>query len=653
MSTPTLIADFEAYSDWRTNVSRSIGTLQSWLDEQDLGDAQISMRTQHLLDRLREDQLNVAFVAEFSRGKSELINAIFFSDYGQRILPSSAGRTTMCPTELLYDSQREPSIQLLPIETRSSDTTTAEYKRYPEEWKIIPLDTDNGEGMQQAFQEVGQTRKVSTEEAERLGLFHPDNADDQLTIDADGLVEIPCWRHAIINFPHPLLKQGLVILDTPGLNAIGTEPELTLNMLPNAHAILFILAADTGVTKSDIDVWRNHIGAQAGRSRGRLVVLNKIDGLWDPLKSTAEIDAEISKQVKTSADLLGLPITQVFPVSAQKALVAKINHDADLLERSRLLQLERALSDELLPSKQDIVRDSTQNEMEDVVNGVRQILNSRRNGVTEQLNELTGLRGKNQDVIIHMMDKVKLEKEHFERGLQRFQALRSVFSQQTNVLFGYLGMENLRNEISRVREEMDRSQFSSGLTTAMNKFFRDTNGCISKSAEQIAEIQSMMAGMYKKFSEEHGLSQVAPAPFSTLKYHKEISRLERTYREHFNTLGNIISTSKNTLTRKFFETIASRVVYVFEVANRDVENWLKTIMSPMETQVREHQLQLRRRLESVKRIHRATDTLEDRIGELEQIDSTIIEQIAQLDQSMRGIYQALNAAALAGQRNAA
>lgn len=653
MSTPTLIADFEAYSDWRTNVSRSIGTLQSWLDEQDLGDAQISMRTQHLLDRLREDQLNVAFVAEFSRGKSELINAIFFSDYGQRILPSSAGRTTMCPTELLYDSQREPSIQLLPIETRSSDTTTAEYKRYPEEWKIIPLDTDNGEGMQQAFQEVGQTRKVSTEEAERLGLFHPDSADDQLTIDADGLVEIPCWRHAIINFPHPLLKQGLVILDTPGLNAIGTEPELTLNMLPNAHAILFILAADTGVTKSDIDVWRNHIGAQAGRSRGRLVVLNKIDGLWDPLKSTAEIDAEISKQVKTSADLLGLPITQVFPVSAQKALVAKINHDADLLERSRLLQLERALSDELLPSKQDIVRDSTQNEMEDVVNGVRQILNSRRNGVTEQLNELTGLRGKNQDVIIHMMDKVKLEKEHFERGLQRFQALRSVFSQQTNVLFGYLGMENLRNEISRVREEMDRSQFSSGLTTAMNKFFRDTNGCISKSAEQIAEIQSMMAGMYKKFSEEHGLSQVAPAPFSTLKYHKEISRLERTYREHFNTLGNIISTSKNTLTRKFFETIASRVVYVFEVANRDVENWLKTIMSPMETQVREHQLQLRRRLESVKRIHRATDTLEDRIGELEQIDSTIIEQIAQLDQSMRGIYQALNAAALAGQRNAA
>jgi putative ribosome biogenesis GTPase RsgA len=32
-----------------------------------------------------------------------------------------------------------------------------------------------------------------------------------------------------VNFPHPLLKEGLIIVDTPGLNAIGTEPELTLN----------------------------------------------------------------------------------------------------------------------------------------------------------------------------------------------------------------------------------------------------------------------------------------------------------------------------------------------------------------------------------------------------------------------------------------
>ena len=84
------------------------------------------------------------------------------------------------------------------------------------------------------------------------------------------MVEIPRWRHAVINFPHPLLEQGLVILDTPGLNAIGTEPELTLNLLPNAHAVLFILAVDTGVSKSDADVWREYIAAAPRPAEGAL-----------------------------------------------------------------------------------------------------------------------------------------------------------------------------------------------------------------------------------------------------------------------------------------------------------------------------------------------------------------------------------------------
>ena len=39
----------------------------------------------------------VAFVAEFSRGKSELINAVFFAGYKRRIMPASAGRTTSAP----------------------------------------------------------------------------------------------------------------------------------------------------------------------------------------------------------------------------------------------------------------------------------------------------------------------------------------------------------------------------------------------------------------------------------------------------------------------------------------------------------------------------------------------------------------------------
>ena len=101
----TLAHQFAAYTEWRSRLSANIGEFQGWLVTNDLSDAQTDLRLTQLLERLREDRLNVAFVAEFSRGKSELINAIFFADYGNRILPSSAGRTTMCPTELFYDAE--------------------------------------------------------------------------------------------------------------------------------------------------------------------------------------------------------------------------------------------------------------------------------------------------------------------------------------------------------------------------------------------------------------------------------------------------------------------------------------------------------------------------------------------------------------------
>lgn len=636
-----LAHQFAAYSEWRKSLVNTIFDFRRWLNEQELNDGQVDQRIQQLLDRLREDKLNVAFVAEFSRGKSELINAIFFAGYGTRLLPSSAGRTTMCPTELLYDATKPSSIMLLPIETRLSDASTTEYKRYPEEWKTIPFDIDSSESMVSAFKEVSNTKTVSLAEAEKFGLYDPNSADDAIAINKNGTIDVPSWRYALINFPHPLLEQGLVILDTPGLNAIGTEPELTLNMLPNAHAVLFVLAADTGVTKSEIDVWRQYISGTRWKQKGRLAVLNKIDGLWDELKTEDDIQTELTKQIKDSAELLGLDIKQIFPISAQKGLLAKVNNDQELLVKSRILELERALSDELIPSKREIVRDNTQNEIEDLISNTHLILEARVSGINDQLVELRGLRGKNEDVVEHMMNKVKIDKENFEKGLQRFQALRSIFSQHTNRLFTLLGMEALKLHVHSTRETMIQASFTKTIRLAMDNFFSELKTRLVSSDVQISEIKQMMDVMYEKFSKEHGLRKSEPPAFSTLRYQKELAKLERAYKEQFNTALNMLANEKMTLTSKFFETLASRVIHVYEVANRDIENWLKAVISPMESQVREHQLQLRRRLESIKRIYKATDTLEDRILELEAIEKGIQAQLDDLKQLHLHINNAL------------
>ena len=634
-----LAARFEAYSDWRRRLSAGISGLHEWLSQQELADAQVDLKIQQLLERLHQDKLVIAFVAEFSRGKSELINAIFFADFGQRLLPSSAGRTTMCPTELLYEPTRPPSIRLLPIETRARDASVAEFKNYADEWVTLPLDLSSAEKMSRALSQVSQTKRVPIALARKYGLYEEErDVLAPLTPADEAAVDIPCWRHAVINFPHPLLQQGLVILDTPGLNAIGTEPELTLNLLPNAHAVLFILAADAGVTRTDIEVWKNHlVGADPVTREGRLVVLNKIDGLWDELKTPEEIDAEIARQMRGSAQLLGIPPVQVFAVSAQKALLAKVNGDDALLARSRIPQLEQALSQELIPAKREIVGSATRSEVRALAASVRPILEARMAGIREQLAELRGLRGKNQDVVEHMMERIRQEKESFERGMQRYTALRTVFTQQTTELYEAIGLETLRETAGQTRRRIADSPFTKGVRGAMGDFFRGIRASIERAAAKTQEIHDMMSGMYGRFAKEHGLEPFAPPAFSMLKYQKEVDRLERAYNAHLNTLWNMVSKAKFALMKRFFETIAIRVKHVYDIANRDLESWLRALMAPLETQVREHHLQLRRRLESVKRIHRASEELEERLAELEQAEGAIRAQIDALAREIGAI----------------
>jgi hypothetical protein len=634
---------FEAYSGWRQGLFKAISDFRGWLGAQELADVQIDQRLDQVLNTLRDDKLYVAFVAEFSRGKSELINAIFFATFGQRVLPSSAGRTTMCPTELQFDKGTTPHIRLLPIETRASGTGVSELKGFAEEWTTLPIEVNSPDKVAQALNHIAEIKKVSKEQAQSMGLhIAEEETQNGMHLTADGMVEVPKWRHAIINFPHPLLEQGLVILDTPGLNALGTEAELTLSLLPSAHAVLFILAADAGVTKSDIQVWHDFIAnPKHGTNKGRLAVLNKIDGLWDELKKPEEIEAEIARQQQETAKHLGIEPRHVYPVSAQKALLAKVKGDKALVARSRILELEDALGKEMIPHKRDIVRDNISGDMADLIKAMRLLIMQRLKGVYEHIEELSALNGKNQDVIDHMMNKVRVDKEHFEKSLMRFQATRSIFSQQTNVLYTHLNLKNLDRLIAETKRDMESSMTTAGLKTCMTNFFQQSQATMESVAKQANEIKELMEGVYKKFQEEHGLTNVKPKGFSVMKYSRELKRLEDKHMQVLSGMSLLMS-EQNTVIRKFFDSAVGKVRAIYAMANRDADNWLKTIMSPMESQVREHQIQLRRRLESIKRIHKATDTLEDRLKELEHVREGIREQEKTLENQVEAITRILN-----------
>ena len=98
-----------------------------YMYEHDAPKAERQLHSLSVSRELLQDMESALLSIEQSPDDEELINAIFFAGFGQRILPSSAGRTTMCPTELQYDKGSSPHIRLLPIETRESPRALREF----------------------------------------------------------------------------------------------------------------------------------------------------------------------------------------------------------------------------------------------------------------------------------------------------------------------------------------------------------------------------------------------------------------------------------------------------------------------------------------------------------------------------------------------
>ncbi len=639
MTTTILNTEIEQYSDWRERVSGAVQELSTFLKANNVTDLRTHHQFETVLGSLVDDNLSVAFVAEFSRGKSEMINTIFFGSHKRRVLPSGSGRTTMCPTELMYDPNRPPSIRLLPIESRKDERPLFELKHEPDLWQQIEFDPDDADSISEAFNGMTDNKLVSKAYAKELkfDLLENENSEIGLPVNEYDEVEIPSWRHAIINLPHPLLKQGLVILDTPGLNAIGAEPELTINQLATAHTVIFILSHDTGVTSTDLELWQTHLGGEGKvadqdvdtRNQRKLVALNKIDALWDGIRSDAEIENEITAQVTATSKALKLDRRNIFPVSAQKGLLAKLNDDAELLKRSNIGALESAIAERLIPEKRRIVVDKVRSSLESILESSASIMSSRLRDADEHIAELRQLSSKNTDVISHIMLKVQAEKSSLEVDMQRYQALRAVYAKETTKLARILAPERLEKLIAVTKHNMAKCATSMTLQKTISKYFERLNHYLDSAIEQANEIAVMSENITRDFEQDHGIANFKVRRLRLERYKQDIARLESKH-SNLKETRTLFFREQMSITNKFYESVCSASRKIFSRALKDSNTWNNNLMVPMETHVREHHTQLRRRLESVKRIHRASDTVEVRLSELNVQHGALVKQNDQL-----------------------
>ncbi len=606
------------YQQRRDAILATLESYRAWLERYTEVESGQSLRLYDLAESLKRDKLLLAFVAEFSRGKSELINALFFADLKQRLLPSDVGRTTMCPTELFYDADSEPYLRLLPIETRLRDDSISRLKRLPIEWSSVRLDPEDAQQMSTALRALADVKRVAVADALAMGLCDASDAEKS----ADGKIEVPAWRYAMINFPHPLLKSGLAILDTPGLNALGTEPELTLNTIPNAHGVLFLLSTDTGVTRSDLEVWENSVRHHANH---HVAILNKVDMLWDELKTDAEIAQSIHKQKEQTAQQLQLREDQVIALSAQKALLGKIRGDQALVARSGIGVLESLLAEKIIPARQALLYKSVCAETHTMANASRQSVAMQLDGVRQDLEQLSAFSGKNREIVTNLRDKLIKEKSAYDATTVNFKITRTLIQEQGRMLLDALSEEVLDEMLVSGRASLEDCWTTPGLVQGMNDLFAQIIVRFHEVEGRSTKIVELLDAAYLRFHQEHGFPLLSPPQLTMDNCRQKMAVLMQQVNQFGHDPVNLIM-EKRFMVKKFYLSLVAEAQGMFGLARSEADSWLRRSLDPVVMRIRDHKKQLEIRIENIKQVHDNLDNLLARTIALKAQQATLEQQ---------------------------
>ncbi|WP_029529430.1 dynamin-like GTPase family protein [Pseudomonas sp. S9] len=634
MSMERLTQQIDAYVAWKRELMREITRYRSWLEANRLNSDSVAAKLERALRVLRTDHITLAFVGEFSRGKTELINSLFFSSYGQRMLPSHAGRTTMCPTELFFDPRSEHSyIRLLPIETRVSEASVAQFKRAPRHWVNIPLDVTDPGNMIAAFNQVSKTKPMKVEDAIQLG-FHPDTLENS---DKPGVVMVPAWRHALVNFDHPLLRQGLRILDTPGLNALGCEPELTLSMLPSAQAILFLLSADTGVTASDMAAWQQHIHPLEEDSHASLfAVLNKIDVLWDDLAGETFVQNSIRQIQTITARQLGIKPDDILPLSAKQALLAKVRKDPALLARSQMHNLETLLCERIVKQKERLIEDHVVNQVLGLVQNSQHVLNLRLEQVTQQQALLNAHQQDNGQMLFELTAKTKEDHSQHHKRLLGLKTNQRLLKRQGDMLRAAVRPEQLEKHMERARKELTSCWTTLGINQAILHFFSSIQNDLHSLSYEVETANTMVAAVYRRHNEENPLNGVDAPQFNVERYCRELKQLQvkaDQFRLHLKSL----LTEQKSLARRFFATLAQEVVGMHQRLRQDADQWANDALMPLMQHTLEHKQLLETHMLRLKALAQENQKTRQRTQQLARYRADLSAQLNEAADMLRNL----------------
>ena len=281
---------------------------------QGLGDdfAPTLQRGRELLKRLATGRIHLAVLGQFKRGKSTFVNALL----GEELLPTAVVPLTAIPTFIEHATRPEATIFFAddqPDET-CHPASGGELKDFLARYVTESANPEN-----------------------RLGVAQ---------------VEV-CH-------PAPLLRGGLVLIDTPGIGSTFRHNTLaTINFLSQCDAAIFVFSVDPPPTEVEIDFLKQ----VQGKVPRLFFILNKTDYISPAERRTAR---DFFRKVLN--EQAGYPpSTALFSLSARQGLEARKNSDEKLWQESGLAALEAHLLEFMAEEKSRVLDQAVRLKAEDLL----------------------------------------------------------------------------------------------------------------------------------------------------------------------------------------------------------------------------------------------------------------------------------------------
>jgi hypothetical protein len=295
------------------------------------------------------------------------------------------------------------------------------------------------------------------------------------------------------------------------------------------------------------------------------------------------------------------------------------------------------LAEEIIPSKQQILRAAVSREIGNMLETSLQSATTQLASTHGELQEMGKLSGKNRELAKLLLAKLEQDKGNYLRHMESFKRSSSIVLKQGHVLVGTLSEDRLDEMMNRSLQSIEGSWTTAGLMRSMQALFDTFSRQAEKILEFAVETRNYVDGVYGEFHKLYGFPKMTPPALNLerhiLHMHSLHQNTERFCKDPVN-----VMTEKHFLVRRFYNGLVAHARELFSQLRLELDTWVSSALMPLSMQLKEHQKLLERKLENLRKVAGDITTLQERVRQLEQQQLQFGKQVEELTQ-IRNVLQ--------------